>query len=98
VAKQCQGVADACAFRVPDPLYGENVAIALVLSEANPAAVGQLYRWLEARIARHKMPAHWYLVDSLPRMERGKINRDTVMQKCQPLQPLDLKAALREAV
>jgi acyl-CoA synthetase (AMP-forming)/AMP-acid ligase II len=97
VAKQCGAVSDACAFRVPDALYGENVAIALVLADGSPAAVGQLYRWLDERLSRHKMPARWYVVDSLPRRERGKINRETVMQMCEPLQPLDLKAALRAA-
>jgi acyl-CoA synthetase (AMP-forming)/AMP-acid ligase II len=97
VATQCQGTADACAFRVPDELYGENVAIALVLTEPGTATVGRLYRWLESRLARHKMPARWYRVDSLPRTERGKINRESVMKMCESLQPIDLKSALQDA-
>jgi acyl-coenzyme A synthetase/AMP-(fatty) acid ligase len=59
--------------------------------------VGRLYRWLESRLARHKMPARWYRVDSLPRTERGKINRESVMKMCESLQPIDLKSALQDA-
>jgi acyl-CoA synthetase (AMP-forming)/AMP-acid ligase II len=96
VALQFDAVRDACTFRVPDALYGENVAIALVMSDARPAALAGLYRFLEQRLARHKMPARWYLVDSLPRAHRGKINRDLVMRQCEALPPADMAAALRE--
>jgi acyl-CoA synthetase (AMP-forming)/AMP-acid ligase II len=89
-------VEDACTFRIPDELYGENVAIALVLKDRNAGALRELYRWLEARLARRKIPSRWYLVDSLPRAHRGKINRDQVMRQCESLPPLDMAAALRE--
>ena len=97
VAVQCPSVADACTFRIPDELYGENVAIALVLMDRSAGALGQLYRWLEERLARRKMPARWYLVDSLPRAHRGKINRGAVMRMCESLPPVDMTAALRES-
>ena len=97
VAVQFPAVADACTFRIPDELYGENVAIALVLRDRSAGSLGQLYRWLEERLARRKMPARWYLVDSLPRAHRGKINRDAVRRMCESLPPVDMTAALRES-
>jgi acyl-CoA synthetase (AMP-forming)/AMP-acid ligase II len=96
VATQFSGTLDACAFRVPDELYGETVGIAVVLKDRNPGTLAGLHGWLEQRLARHKMPARWYLVDSLPRAHRGKINRDEVMRQCEPLPPIDMAAALRE--
>jgi len=97
VAVQFPGVMDACAFRLPDPLYGETVGIAVVLEKCSADALAGLHRWLEQRLARHKMPARWYRVDSLRRVHRGKINRDEVMRQCETQSPIDITAALRES-
>jgi acyl-CoA synthetase (AMP-forming)/AMP-acid ligase II len=97
IATQFRETADACTFRVPDELYGENVAIALVLRDRGAATLAELYGFLQQRLARHKMPSRWYLVDSLPRVHRGKINREAVMRQCEALQPVDMAAALRES-
>ena len=97
VAVQFWAIEDACTFRIPDDLYGENVAIALVLKDRSAGALCQLYRWLEERLARRKMPARWYVVDSIPRAHRGKINRDTVRKLCESRTPIDMAAALRES-
>jgi len=97
VAAQFPGTVDACTFRVPDALYGETVGIAVVMEDRTASNIARLHRWLEQRLARHKMPARWYLVDSLPRAHRGKINRDEVMRQCETLSPIDVAAALRES-
>lgn len=97
VAAQFPGTVDACTFRVPDPLYGETVGIAVVLKDRSAGTLAGLHRWLEQRLARHKMPARWYRVDSLPRAHRGKINRDDVLRQCETLSPVDMAAALRES-
>ena len=96
VAQQFAATDDVCTFRIPDDLYGENIGIALVLSERSDASIRRLYRWLESRLARHKMPARWYLMDALPRISRSKINRDAIMRLCESQKPLDLSAIIRE--
>lgn len=97
VARQFRATSDVCTFRIPDELYGENIGIALVLTDEGVDSLGELYRWMESRLARHKMPARWYVLDSLPRTNRGKINRETIMRLCESRKPADLSAALRKS-
>lgn len=96
VAQQFPATDDVCTFRIPDDLYGENIGIALVLTERSDDSLRRLYRWLETHLARHKMPARWYLLDALPRISRSKINRDAVMQLCESQKRLDMSAIIRE--
>jgi len=97
VVEQFAVTQDVCTFRIEDDLYGENVAIAVVLKDKSAESIGNLYAWIEARLAQHKLPVRWYLLDEIPRTSRGKINRDSVMQSCMSETPLDLHSLLRDA-
>jgi len=96
VVQQFKATDDVCTFRYEDDLYGENIGIALVLSDDSNESLRDLYQWLESHLARHKHPARWYLLDALPRNNRGKISRDTVMRLCESQRPMDLSATLQE--
>lgn len=85
---------DVCTFGFDDPLYGQNVGIAIALSDNNNATIRELYQWMKRHLAEHKMPIRWYLMDSIPRTSRGKINRSAVMEKCAGLAPLGLQKIL----
>jgi acyl-coenzyme A synthetase/AMP-(fatty) acid ligase len=50
---------------------------------------------MKQHLAAHKMPVSWYVLDSLPRTSRGKVNRDAVRQACAARQPLELAEILR---
>jgi acyl-CoA synthetase (AMP-forming)/AMP-acid ligase II len=80
VALQCPGIADACAFAVPDKLYGQNVGLAVVLAE--PAARAGLDAYLAERLAAHQLPIAIHVLGEIPRTSRGKINRDHVAAAC----------------
>lgn len=82
VAAQFPAVADVCTFAVEDPLYGQDVAIALVVREDKDKALEGLRAFMAARLAKHQMPGRWYVVDEIPRTSRGKINRQHVAQNC----------------
>jgi acyl-coenzyme A synthetase/AMP-(fatty) acid ligase len=45
---------------------------------------------MTAHLAAHKMPGRWWLVETIPRTTRGKINRDQVKAACIDQVPLDL--------
>ena len=94
VAERFAGVADCCCFAVEDPNYGQNVALALVLSGDTANRVADLHAWLKKHLAEHQMPVRWYVLDALPRTSRGKINRDQIAASCAKLPPLDVRAAL----
>ena len=58
----------------------------------------ELYGWIRERLAEGKMPARWWLVDAIPRSERGKVNREAVREACASRPPLDLARILQGAL
>ena len=82
---------EACSFAWTDPLYGENVGLALVLDPGDRPTAQKIYQHLTTRLAPHQMPARWYLVPSLPRNTNGKIDRRETARRCASLIPLEVK-------
>lgn len=74
-------VAEACAFALPDPLFGEVVAAAVVGREGGLDS-RKLRRWCEERIRADAVPTRLFMLERLPRNERGKLNRDRVRDAC----------------
>jgi fatty-acyl-CoA synthase len=97
VVAQHESVTDVCTFGIDDVLYGENVAMAVVLRELTGKSVRSLHEWIEGHLAEHKRPTRWYVLEDMPRTSRGKINRDTVRRTCEAKQPLDLAAVIAQA-
>ena len=84
-----------CTFATADSLYGQNVAMAVVLPSQDAATIRQLHAWMKAHLADFKMPQRWYVVEALPQNSRGKISRSNLQELCARLKPLDLAALLR---
>lgn len=82
---------EACSFGYDDPLYGENVALALALDLDDYETARTIYRGLTARLAPHQMPARWYAVAGIARTANGKIDRQETARQCTSLSPLDTK-------
>lgn len=77
-----EAVREACAFAYSDVMLGERVAIAAALQPHARDTIDDLRGWLKARLADDKMPNRWYLVDDLPKTERGKLDRRAVAAMC----------------
>lgn len=76
-------ITEACAFPLPDALTGETVAAAVVAAQgAGPLDPREIRRWCETRIRRDAVPAKLFVLDGLPRTDRGKLNRDMVRATC----------------
>jgi acyl-CoA synthetase (AMP-forming)/AMP-acid ligase II len=73
VLKRHPAVAEAVAFGVPHPSWGEEVAAAVVLS----GEVGrrELTDFCREHLADFKVPRHLYFVDEIPRTATGKVQR-----------------------
>jgi acyl-CoA synthetase (AMP-forming)/AMP-acid ligase II len=97
VAARFSQTADAVAFGLDDPVYGQEVGMALVLRNRDAATIRELYTWMQHHLAQHKMPKRWYLLDSIPRMSHGKVNRSAVREQCAAMAPLDLPRILRNS-
>ena len=79
------GVSDVCTFPVDDPLYDQDVGIALVLDDDPNLTMPALRSRMAEKLGRHQMPVRWYLLETIPRTSRGKINRDRVAESCRSL-------------
>jgi acyl-CoA synthetase (AMP-forming)/AMP-acid ligase II len=96
VVEQFSGTQDVCSFGFEDAFYGENVGLALVLNDQDSQTIRDLHAWISQRLAVHKHPERWYVLDQIPRTSRGKINRETVMNECMEREPLNVRQLLRD--
>lgn len=73
VLLQHPAVAEAVAFGAPHPVWGEEVAVAVVLS--GEACEADLQRHCRELLADFKCPKKIHLVDAIPRTATGKVQR-----------------------
>ena len=69
-------VAEAVCFGIPDRVYGEAVAAAVVLNGS--ATEAELIAYCRASLSEFKCPKVIHIVDSIPRGATGKIKRRNV--------------------
>ena len=75
-------VIEACAFGIADPVSGELVAAAVKLLDSSTLDEQRVRNWLAARLNGDVLPDRIFIVDELPRADRGKFNRDQVAAYC----------------
>lgn len=68
-------VVHACAFAVPHPRLGEDVAAAVVLREGAAATPGEIRSFIAGQIAPFKVPGRVLVVADLPKGPTGKVQR-----------------------
>jgi len=68
------GVKAVAAFASPHPTLGEEVALAYV-PVSNAVQVDDLRRWMQERMASHKVPKRFYSLETLPTTATGKVKR-----------------------
>lgn len=78
-----EDVAEACAFGIADAVSGEAVALAVAPVEGKAPTPQALQSWAVPRIRPEAVPRKVYIVDQIPKTDRGKINRDRVATYCQ---------------
>jgi oxalate---CoA ligase len=98
VVARFEDTIDVCAFGYESAPLGEEVAMALVMRTSDDDTIRRLYAWIRHHLAPHQIPKRWYVLDAIPRTSRGKVNRVEVAGRCAPLEPLDLRRFLQDAV
>jgi O-succinylbenzoic acid--CoA ligase len=88
----CGGVNAACVFGVPDPEFGQRVAVALELTPEATAAFDEraFFAALDQRLASFKQPRLLCRFEQLPRLGSGKLDRARIRSEAPArLRPAD---------
>lgn len=72
---QYPGVAEAVAFGLPHPVWGEEVAVAVVPRPQGALTESEIVRYLREHVADFKVPKKVFIVESIPRTATGKVQR-----------------------
>jgi acyl-CoA synthetase (AMP-forming)/AMP-acid ligase II len=82
VLLQHPAVGEAVAFGSPHPVWGEEVAAAVVLK--HPVTEKDLIAFARERLADYKVPRKLYVVDRIPTNATGKVQRRSVAATLNP--------------
>ncbi|MEO3386686.1 AMP-binding protein [Mesorhizobium sp. CAU 1741] len=74
VLAACPGVREVIAFGLPDDEWGQSVAVALVVEDANLGET-EILAYCRANLASFKKPKHIFFVPELPKNAYGKVLR-----------------------
>src|SRR5690606_8734502 len=72
VLLQCPGVQDCAVFGIPDDDFGESLAAAVETIPGAQVTVREIQAYLEARLAKYKVPRRIDFHPALPREDSGK--------------------------
>jgi acyl-CoA synthetase (AMP-forming)/AMP-acid ligase II len=70
-----EDVADVAVVGVPDETWGEQVAAFIRPAEGRTPDLDALFAYCRERLAPHKTPRHWRIVDSFPMTPSGKVQK-----------------------
>jgi acyl-CoA synthetase (AMP-forming)/AMP-acid ligase II len=82
VLLQHPAVGEAVAFGSPHPVWGEEVAVAVVLK--HPVTEKELINFARERLADYKVPKKVYIVERIPTTATGKVQRRSVAATLNP--------------
>jgi acyl-CoA synthetase (AMP-forming)/AMP-acid ligase II len=71
-------IAEACAFGMPDPIAGELVAAAIAMKPGKSFDPEAIKAWCRGMARSDAVPSRLFVLDAIPRNERGKLVRADV--------------------
>ena len=74
-------VADVAVVGVPDTTWGEQVAAFVRPAEGRSPDPDRLREYCHERLAPHKVPLHWLIVDEFPTTPSGKVQKFLLREK-----------------
>jgi acyl-CoA synthetase (AMP-forming)/AMP-acid ligase II len=77
----CRGVTEAAVYPVPDPLYGERVGAAVVVSQADDVGSEEILQQCRGLLAPFEMPERLEIVASLPHTAKGALDRRAIRDR-----------------
>ncbi len=80
-AARLPGVADVKVLGVPDEIYGEVVAAAVILKDGATWDEGAARAELSKHLAKYKLPVYYVIVDRFPLLGSGKVDAITLKKQ-----------------
>jgi malonyl-CoA/methylmalonyl-CoA synthetase len=71
-------IAECAVVGVPDPEWGERIAVAVVLNDGHALDLPSLRAWSKEFLAPYKLPSRLLVLDALPRNAMGKVMKPAV--------------------
>lgn len=81
--KQCDDVEECCAAAVEDEELGHRICLGVVLRDGSTMTAEDLRFYARGRIDKGKIPDMVTIVDALPYLDNGKIDRGSFAQQVQ---------------
>lgn len=73
-----RGIREAAVVGLPDPVWGEKAAAAVVPVAGRRPSAEDLDEWVRAVLSGPRRPRAWRFVETLPRNANGKVDRERV--------------------
>lgn len=74
-------VAEAVSFAIPDEMYGQEVAVAIVRKQGSEVQGEELQEWVRSKLAKFKVPKKVYFTGVMPKTATGKVQRRIVAEE-----------------
>ncbi len=74
-------IAECAVVGIPDEVWGERVAVALVLKRASALTLDELRAWARAEMAPYKIPTRCLELEALPRNALGKVTKTAIVKR-----------------
>jgi acyl-coenzyme A synthetase/AMP-(fatty) acid ligase len=81
VLLQFPGVAEAATIGAPSPIYGEEVVCYVACKPGKSLTVESLLEHCRIKLPDIKVPREIVFVDAIPKTERGKVNRNYLLEE-----------------
>jgi acyl-CoA synthetase (AMP-forming)/AMP-acid ligase II len=79
-----EDVADVAVLGVPDPTWGEQVAAFIRPATGRTPDPDRLFAYCRERLAPHKTPRHWTVLDAFPLTPSGKVQKFVLRERFLP--------------
>jgi acyl-CoA synthetase (AMP-forming)/AMP-acid ligase II len=79
-----EDVADVAVLGVPDPTWGEQVAAFIRPATGRTPDPDRLFAYCRERLAAHKTPRHWTVLDAFPLTPSGKVQKFVLRERFLP--------------